>query len=241
MKHYFLRLLLIGMSFLPFATKVMADEEKPFDPQSSRIIWGPTALPNHTRGLKLTSFDLGFWKLDYSASENLDIGVQTAPPFGIYVLGVETRVVYNLAPQINIGVYGNVGTLGVLSSSRNVLYYGGGPMLTIGNDRRAINFSILTYGAKIRSGSGYAVLPGIGGSVQVSDRMKFNAEGFLITTPGHNNIVPGGAILYGIRVFSETGSVFGDISFLAPIYAGAGELYRFIPMGIPVLAFGFSF
>lgn len=121
------------------------------------------------------------------------------------------------------------------------MYYGGGPMLTIGNSRRAINFSVLTYGATFKEFSGYAVLPGVGGSIQVSNRVKLNLEGFAIMTPDLEKLVPAGAILYGVRIFSESGSVFGDISFLAPIFKGAGDMYRVIPMGIPVLAFGFSF
>lgn len=85
---------------------VISEDQRPVDPASSRIVWGPTALPNEHRGFKLTSFDIGFWKLDYSANANIDIGIQTAPPVGVYVLGVETRMVYTIAPEVNIGVYG---------------------------------------------------------------------------------------------------------------------------------------
>ena len=168
------------------------------------------------------------------------MGLQSAPPVGIYVIGGMFRGVYTVAPEVNVGIYGNVGTMGIIAHRAPVIYYGGGPMLTLGNSRKAINFSILNYGGSYKTHSAYAMLPGMDGSIQVSDRVKLNLEGFAITTPSREKVLRAGAVLYGVRIFSEKGSVFGDISFLAPIYSGVSHLYRFIPMGIPILAFGFS-
>lgn len=223
---------------------VDSQEEKSVDPASSRVIYGPTALPNYqVHKTKLTVFDLGLWELDYAATEHLNIGFQAAPPFGIFMLGGMARYTHSFSPNVHVGVFANAGVLGTLVGDGNaVTYYGGGPMLTIGDHRKALNISVLNYGAMHDSKNGFAMLPGLGGSIQLSDRVKFNIEGYYITTPtGRKFIRNAGAVLYGIRVFSETGSVYGDISFLAPIYSGGGDLYRFIPLGIPVLAFGFSF
>jgi hypothetical protein len=115
-------------------------------------------------------------------------------------------------------------------------------MLTIGDSRRAVNVSVLTYGGSGRHKSGWAMLPGLGGSIQVSTRVKLNLEGYVITTPRKNKFVRAGAVLYGVRIFSRNGDMFGDISFLAPIYNGIkDDLYKYLPLGIPILAFGFSF
>jgi hypothetical protein len=227
------------------STHGWAAEEKAIDPASSRIIWGPTALPNDYKNVKLSSFNLGLWTIDYSPNSNITAGLQTAAPFGVYVIGGVFRGSFTLAPQVNLGFYGNAGTLGLLTrSGRSAFYYGGGPMLTIGDSRRALNLSVLTYGAsygRTTTKTDYVTLPGIGGSIQVSNRVKLNLEGYMITTPNKHKIVRAGAVLYGVRIFSEKGTMFGDISFLAPIYRHNGHLYKYLPMGIPILAFGFSF
>lgn len=231
----------IMIALISSVEPVRANDDKPTDPESSRIIYGPTALPNeHPKKIKLTTFDLGLWQLDYAPNSHLNIGIQTAPPVGIFMLGGMLRYTHTLAPNLHIGVFANAGVLGTFFGEGTVVYYGGGPMLTLGNSRRALNISILNYAANDDSSFGYAMLPGIGGSIQVSDRIKLNMEGYFITTPtGEEFVRKAGAILYGMRIFSETGSVYGDISFLAPIYDGAGGLYQYIPLGIPVLAFGF--
>ena len=220
-----------------------AEEEKSEDPASSRVIYGPTALPNtHAKKFKLTTFNLGLWELDYAVNSNLNVGIQTAPPFGVFMFGGKIRYNHQLTQNVHLGVYANAGVLGTMVSSDTVVYYGGGPMLTLGNRKKALNISVLNYGARHENDSGWAMLPGVGGSIQVSNRVKLNMEGYLITTPtGTKFVRNAGAILYGVRIFSETGSVYGDINFLAPIYDGAGDLYRYMPLGIPVLAFGFSF
>ncbi len=218
-------------------------ERESEDPASSRVIYGPTALPNtHVKKFRLTSFNLGLWNIDYAANENINIGVETAPPFGVFLLGVKARYNVALADNVHFGLQGNGGVMGVFAADEDgVSYYGGGPMLTIGNHRKSITFSSLTYGAMWNNHSGYVVLPGVAGSIQVSNRVKFNLEGYSFITPGsHKKIREGGAILYGLRIFSETGSVFGDINFLVPVYKGMGDLLSYMPLGIPVLAFGFA-
>jgi|JI10StandDraft_1071094.scaffolds.fasta_scaffold51081_4 hypothetical protein len=243
MKTKLKKIMSVGL-FLGLAiSHAWAEDEKFEDPASSRVIYGPTALPNtHAKKFRLTTFNLGLWELDYAANSNLNIGVQTAPPFGVFMFGGKIRYNHQLAENVHLGIYANAGILGTMVSSNTVAYYGGGPMLTLGNSKKALNISVLNYGARHENDSGWAMLPGIGGSIQVSDRLKLNMEGYLITTPiGTKFIRNAGAILYGVRIFSETGSVYGDINFLAPIFDGAGDLYRFMPLGIPVLAFGFSF
>lgn len=218
-------------------------EKKVEDPASSRVIYGPTALPNtHVKKFRLTSFNLGLWNLDYAANENLNIGIETAPPFGVFLLGVKARYNVKLSENVHLGVQGNGGVLGVLSDrGDSVSYYGGGPMLTIGDHRKSITFSALTYGAAHGHNSWHVTLPGLGGSFQISDRVKFNLEGYsFITHNGPSKFRKAGALLYGVRVFSETGSVYGDINFLIPIYKGMGDLLEFMPIGIPVLGFGFA-
>ena len=216
-------------------------EQESEDPASSRVIYGPTALPNtHPKKMKFTTFNLGLWNLDYAATESLNVGVQLAPPFGIYLFGATLRYNHRLADNVHIGLNANAGTLGVFSSDKGVVYYGGGPALTIGDHKKSITFSALTYGAK-HNNSNYVVLPGVAGSLQISDRVKLNLEAYSFITPGSTKkLRNAGAFLYGLRIFSETGSVYGDINFLVPVYDGMGDLLSNMPLGIPVLAFGFA-
>jgi hypothetical protein len=80
----------------------------------------------------------------------LNLKIQAAPALGNYVIGGVFRGVYSLSEKVHVGLYGNVGIFGVFSR------------------RSAANYN-----------SGYAMLPGIGGNIQVSNRVQLNAEIFL--------------------------------------------------------------
>jgi hypothetical protein len=126
-------------------------------------------------------------------------------------------------------------------SRKTVSYYGGGPIATIGDDKLALNVSVLNYGANVGHRRGYALIPNIGVSVAVSEHVKFNLDTFSFNAPNSDYYGKAWAVAYAIRFFSGEGRFFGDVGFVAPIYARAGRFYKWAPMGIPIIALGYAF
>ncbi|MFH1263515.1 MAG: hypothetical protein V1495_08780 [Pseudomonadota bacterium] len=213
------------------------------DPASSRVIWGPTALPNVRKGVRATAFNLGLWDFGFQVNDQATIGLQGVPPFGILVAGTAFRFTTSINPKLHLGVYGQGGMVSYLfkSSNDSAYYYGGGPILTIGDHRAAINIAMLNYGGHTGRRSGYAVVPNVGVSVSMAKHMKFNVEMFSFNAPRSDRWGKAWAVLYGLRFFGSGGSFFGDVSFVIPVYRKTSKILEYAPLGIPLLAFGFSF
>lgn len=114
--------------------------------------------------------------------------------------------------------------------------------MTVGRDPFMFNASFL---AQAMGASGVDdpilfMLPNIGMSARVGRKVKLNFEYHLPLIPEVDSLDEfWGIVGYGVRILGER--IYGDISFFCPIFDGAEELYRYLPLGIPMLSFGFQF
>lgn len=222
------------------------------DPAASRSVWTPTALPKPRKGVQATGFNLGLWHVEGTINNNIDVGSFVLLPIGLLAVAPTVRYHRSTSENFHYAFVGNAGFATSFASGfdANLFMYGGGPVVTLGTSEKYLNFALLGYGFHAAAGnelfdvdhSAYMVLPSIGGGIQVAGKVKLNAE--FISFNGSDFSRDAGAIwafVYGARIFSESGSIFGDISFVAPIASGVGDFYRTLPLGFPMLTLGFSF
>lgn len=213
------------------------------DPTSDRITFSATALTNVNPGkFTATGYNLGIWDINYQKNENLSFGAFTVIPLGFVALAPNVRYVLKANDNLYIGGSVSAGflkTTFVDSDDIDAFYFMGfTPVVTYGNHQSAISFSIPFYYGKYDDSNGQVFTPTIGGSKQISRRIKLNAE--LISSVTDGSLQKTFTLIYGFRIFSE-GGMFGDISFVAPIGEGASEFYEVAPLGFPLLNFGFTF
>ncbi|MBI2068381.1 MAG: hypothetical protein HYT77_10275 [Deltaproteobacteria bacterium] len=209
------------------------------DPDPGRIFWGPTALHKETGDSSITNFDLFVWNFDQTFNENLTVGFRTVTPIGIAVGGLTLKPSAHLSDKFHLGIWlegGFIATLVFTDDNFGAYYLGGGPIFTFGDKERAFNVSFVSYRFGNSRGGDYILMPNIGGSIQVSDRVKLNGE--LIHFARHDNAGRNWAFLYGIRIFGE--KIYGDIGFVMPFTEGGVRFYRVMPLGFPLLSLGFS-
>jgi hypothetical protein len=222
--------------------KIEAERTEKDNATAARVIYSSNALPNRSKGLRMNVLNLGFWQMDYALNEHVTVGAQFVPPFGVLGFGPVVRAAWSLTDKIHVGATAQMGGFTFLTHSGDSLfYYGGGPLLTIGDHRLSFNVAFLNYGVRIDGENHYGIFPTMGVSVATSKRTQFNVEAISMNTPeGNGSYGDVWAVLYSLRFFSD-GGWFGEFGFIAPIFDGAGDLYDVAPLGIPLLGFGKAF
>lgn len=122
---------------------------------------------------------------------------------------------------------------------------GGGPVLTLGDEKMFFNVSAPVYaGATFSNATDlgdstfWAALPSIGFSRRLSRTVRLNVELYKPISPNFDvDNATVWAVLYGVRLFGD--EIYGDVSFLIPIYPSAGDLLKYAPLGLPLLTFGY--
>jgi hypothetical protein len=228
------------------------------DPDSTRVIFGATAFRRGRHRWNWNIQNLGLWTLDVGLTDHLQLGVVTGPPAGALAFWPQLRAGGALSEKVELAVQAGAGAFWpFISNSDNwhAVVYGGGPVLTIGSPKLLFNLGVPVYGISLGSeqysyrgypySSGkemqydhyWMVVPNLGFSAQVARRVKLNLE---LHTPLGDHGMNGKLwlIMYGIRIFGER--LYGDISFVIPAYPGADQILKYIPIGFPLLGFGFQ-
>lgn len=78
----------------------------------------------------------------------------------------------------------------------------------------------------------------MGGNFKVSKTIRIILEGWLPVLVANEKPIQAGGILYGIRFRGDR--MYGDVSFLMPIYDGVEKLLKVMPLGLPLLSFGYT-
>ncbi len=228
------------------------------DPDTTRLIYGPTAYrrPRHTWAWAITN--LGLWNLDVGITDKLQASMTTIPPVLAVGFLPQLRVGGALSEQVSLALQVGGGVFYPYFANDHdwrVGVYGGGLILTVGSPRLLFNASVQAYGVTIAESRNlysklypytkttetryehhWVLAPSLGVSGQVGRRVKLNLE---LYCPLGDHDLNGRvwAILYGIRIFGER--IFGDVSFIIPAYPGADEVLQYAPIGFPLLTFGF--
>ena len=140
------------------------------------------------------------------------------------------------------------GVLGFFFEGLPVIYmFGGGPMLSVGDPDLQFTVGTVAYGLGMSPEDGddeilQMIYPHVGGSVRVADIVKLNLE-FGPPLLGYEDewLVPGEiwTIFYGVRIHGER--VYGDVGFVIPASeAWFDSIAKYMPVGLPLLMFGYS-
>ena len=220
------------------------------DPDSSRVIWAPTAIMPEPGLVNMHTLDLGYWALEYGLNEHVMLSLSTTVPVMNFSLVPGVKFGAQLGEKVWLGLTAGIGFwLFYPDTSLVALLYGGGPSLTIGTRDAHVNFSLLMYGATVfekgsdswdDSTSGL-FLPNIGGSVRISRMVTLNAELYApaIVTEDSGALWTYGtiwALAYGLRIFGE--HIYGNINFVLPFFEGVLTILQYCPFGFPMLGFG---
>lgn len=208
------------------------------DPDPSRVIYTPSAFMRK-KGFSATAFDLGYWVLDFTYSENVSFIFHTVLPIGLFVMGPAIKLTHSLSEDAHIGFLAH--TMWIVpyldhAEEDSLLLIGGQPLImTLGKKDMFLNISVLAYYFIYEEENYYAIDPNIGGSIRISDRVRFGVELHFPIYQDYEEFV--GCALYGLRIMGE--SIYGDVSFAIPIFEGMSEIMRYAPLGFPLLSFGF--
>jgi hypothetical protein len=83
----------------------------------------------------------------------------------------------------------------------------------------------------------WIALPNLGFGWRFSKRLKLNVE---LYAPQLGEIEDNGqiwALMYGLRIFGQ--KIYGDVSFVLPFFPDSWEVFKYMPIGAPLLSFGF--
>lgn len=230
------------------------DEWTYHDPDPGRVIWTSTALFRREDTWNIRSANLGLWNFDYTLNANVELGLAVTVP--IMNLGVTptARFATQVADGVSLGLSTQLGCWFLYPDVEFVvLVWGATPALTFGTPDAFFNIALGIWGLSVfdQNVSEYGdpdddftavlFLPSLGGSYRVSRLVKLNAELLapgLIDGDGESVFDYGEVwtLIYGLRIMGE--SIYGDVSFVVPMFENAWELLRYIPLGFPFLHFG---
>ena len=212
------------------------------DPGRARTIFFPTAYTTEKGKASFATMDLGYWDINYGIGENIEIGLRTGPPVGLFAFMPQLKIALPFDGGA-VAFHGLGGFFLPAVGNRNWTLYivGGGPTLSLGKN---LVFSIGTevYGIFITHDSLGLVLPYAGLSLSLGTRVSLGVE---FVAPGvfdshHSLFGEIEFLLWGLRIKGER--IWGDIGFVDPICkGGCGGFYRIMPLGCPLLNLGVNF
>jgi hypothetical protein len=233
------------------------------DGDAGRLIWSSTAFTRDEGRWNASVFNLGYWTFDYGISPNVTLKLSTTVPVMNLSLLPGIKFGFPVSDAVSVGLQANVGVFGYYLEELDLItvVYGGGPMLTIGNENSAFNLAVLAFGATVFMPSdvwdadghygeewdqftGGILLPNVGGFVRVSKRVKLMLE---VHVPGlleesgealEETFGRIWVVMYGLRIMGQ--DMYGDVCFALPLFEGVWEYIRYTPMGFPFLGFGFG-
>ena len=213
------------------------------DPSPGRLIISDTAFTTPKGAFAWQTLDVGLHRFDYGVTDNVQIGVTTVLPVMVFGALPEVKIGFDLSESVRLGLVARGGFLSTMVNAETFFVFGGGPMLTIGSEDLALNIQCKAYLAG-RAGDddlAWLAFPSIGGSMRVSNGVSLHAElGPVFAAVGDDTLWKGDlwGLMYGVRVFGE--HLFGDFSFVIPASEDTGDILKYMPLGVPLLSFGYT-
>jgi len=215
------------------------------DPDPNRLVFSTTAFIRKAKQWSWNFHNIALWDISYGINSHVEVAMQTAPPIGFVAAMPRIKLGMPLSDNVAIAVKATGGILFpyLVEDGVSLTVLGGGPIMTIGSPKALINFGLPAYyvsnNVQPGDGGGTVIIPTIGGGIQISKRLKLNAEVHVPFILGETDLPPRAWIaLYGLRIFDKR--IYGDVSFILPIFEGVGSFYKYFPIGFPLISFGFN-
>ncbi|MBN1774312.1 MAG: hypothetical protein JXB32_23835 [Deltaproteobacteria bacterium] len=244
-----------GLPETPPTPEAPAERTYP-DPDPSRVIWTSTALLRREHTWNIRSTDIGMWNFDYTLNPHVELGAAVTVPIMNVGVTPTARFATEVADGVSLGLSTQLGCWFLYPDVEFVvLVWGATPSLTIGSHDAFLNLALGVWGITVFDQhvaeyddmygdddfTAVLFLPSIGGSYRVSRMVKLNAELLapgLVDQDGESVFDYGEVwtLIYGVRIMGE--SIYGDVSFVVPMFEQAWYVLRYVPFGFPFLHFG---
>jgi len=221
----------------------------PRDPGATRGLFLPSAFTPGNGRITGAVFDLAYFSFDAGIGDGGQAGLQFGHlgPLASY-LGAQAKVAAR-GDGFAVALFG-AGLLFVPFTGDIAPVAGAGPVLSVGDRNRFINVGFGAYSVAFPEHTVGLALPNAGFFWRLSRRLRLGTE---ISTPGFfaNDALEAEGeravkfevaelwlIGYGARfVWPMT---WLDLAFVLPICDGCGQVYRYAPIGIPLIGAGFA-
>ena len=205
----------------------------------SHLVYGSTAhaIPQGTASWNIAN--LGAWEFGYALRDDLHLSLLTGPPIGYIAFRPQLR--YSFGSDLVRGAVLVEGGTVIPYLSRaddTVGVLGGGAIVTVGGTRNFFSAGAYGYAGFGRNSTVGAILLTLGGQIEVSERLRIAVEGWLPFIPQNRNAVEAGLLFYGLKIVG--GRLYGNIGFAYIFASEVYGLYKYLPLGIPLLQFGFT-
>ncbi|MEE8408730.1 MAG: hypothetical protein V3T05_03915 [Myxococcota bacterium] len=250
------------------ASPAVAAEEAETSGESTRtrLVLGSTATTRSAGELGWQISNIMMHEIQYGLTDDLQIGMRTAVP-AVYVAafptltwGTDLSDTLRFGAELTAGAlwpYMTVKEIEAVFTGRAVVA-GGGPALTWVSGDLTLNVGVPVYFARyghkefrtqivdsspmtisrIEFSNYVVALPHAGAVYRVSDGLRLHAEA-LYPLGNVDNVGRVAVFFYGLRVVVDRAYV--DLTFALPVYPGALSLYKLLPAGVPLVAFGVMF
>jgi hypothetical protein len=215
------------------------------DPDQGRLVYTHNAFAGRPKTFSAKAFNIGHWSLKYALNEHVEVGGHVSVPVFLVHFGPFVRARTRINDWLNIGGFAQVHAIFGYEDMEEIqaVFYGGGPIVTFGNPDLSLTVTAFVHGQHVKNlDDAWSVVPVIAVGVRVHRIVKIIAEGWLPIGGVQDRLWQGvgelGMLIYGVRIFNE--KIYGDISFLWPFHEKSWEFMKYMPMGIPILNFGFT-
>ncbi|MCK5798054.1 MAG: hypothetical protein KAI47_12750 [Deltaproteobacteria bacterium] len=237
------------------AQRAAPDVQRASDP--TRVVFGSSALTRRPKSWAWSVYNLGAHFVDYTVNEHVEVGMGVGIPAMVYGFMPRVKLVIHPRPTVHLGLLltgGAFGSFALDNDNRGVGVYGGGPIITLGDERLFFNASFLfggrsTYGDKeYCSYSGHCggdnddtawlAMASVGVSWRVGNWVRLNASLHMPLHQGFEDNAKTYVFFYGVRIFGK--HLFGDIAMMMLFNESTLEIFEYMPLGIPFLSFGYQ-
>jgi hypothetical protein len=215
------------------------------DPDQGRLVYTHSAFAAHPKRFTAKAFNVGHWSLKYAINEHIEVGGQVSVPVFLVHFGPFARARVQINEWLNIGGFAQVHAIFGYDDLEEIqaVFYGGGPIVTFGTPDLSLTVTAFVHGQHLKGEEeAWSVVPVVAVGVRVHRIVKIVAEGWLPLGGVRGRLWTGvgdlGMLIYGVRLFNK--KMFGDISFLWPFHEESWNFMKYMPMGIPILNFGFT-
>ncbi len=207
---------------------------------TSTSFFYPTAVPKE-RGSTLAkgTYLLG-WQFERQFSDFTAAGLHATVPIGVLAVGPQFKQSAKVSENFYVAFGAAGGFIASLVEKRNsksAYYYGTGVMATHIQDGSGVSIGSFLLGGQFDRYD-HVLVVDFNAFLRATRRVTFMLDIFapLAFYNDDGNAFDWAWLTYGVRINGTT--MFGDLGFMVPINDGVDDVFRYLPLGIPLMSLG---
>lgn len=177
------------------------------------------------------------WNFEHVVLDQLSAGLTVLTPIGLMGFIPNVKISTSLTSKVHVALSGSAGYIASLFSTRgnnSAFFYTSGVLATVGDTESAFTFGNYIAGGRADA-YGHVLLLNANAFHRFTPSVKGIIDAIVpIATHRKADFANWSAVAYGARFGGS--ELYGDVGFLAPIYANAGRFYRYFPLGVPFVS-----